>query len=132
MESKIYKTCGCECKNCNANSNTNSNIRKCKKCNFEGEVSLYFYKTGKVNSYRHTCKKCYSNENSKNRDKDLLYHENDFDDLPTEIKIKIFKLSLENSNIKKIARDVKCKYNMLWYAIKSKQVENFAKLYYRN
>jgi len=127
METKIYKTCGCECKNC-----INTNIRKCKRCNFEGEISLYFYKTGRTNSYRHICKKCFSKQSSENTDKDLLYFETDFDDLPTEIKIKIFKLSLENTNLKKIARDVKCKYNMLWYAIKAKQVENFAKLYYRN
>ena len=126
MESKIYKTCGCECKNHN-----NINIRKCKKCNFEGEVSIYFYKTGRLNSYRHTCKKCYSERNSKNRDKDIKYYQNDFDDLPTEIKIQIVNLCSKYTNIKKIARDVKCKYNMLWYAYKAKQIENFAKLYYR-
>jgi hypothetical protein len=126
MESKIYKTCGCECKNCN-----NINIRKCKKCNFEGQVNIYFYKTGKGNSYRYICKKCYLKKQNDNTDNDIKYFETDFEDLPKEIKLKIFHLTIEHKNIKEIARQSKCKYNMIWYAVKSKQIEKFAKLYFR-
>jgi len=128
MENKNYKMCGCECKN----HDNKTNIRKCKKCKFEGEVSIYFYKTGKLNSYRHTCKKCYSERNSKNRDKDIEYYQNDFDELPKKIKIQIVSLYSKHKNIKKIARDVKCKYNMLWYAHRAKQIENFAIKYNLN
>ena len=114
----------------------NSENRKCKKCNIVKILQNDFYKTGnkKKNgdlSYQYTCKNCYCKRQLDNADKNIKYYENDFDDLPTEIKIKLFKLSLENTNIKAIARDVKCKYNMLWYAIQSKQIQKFGDKFYR-
>ena len=114
----------------------NSENRKCKKCNEIKNLKNDFYKTGnkKKNgdfSYQYTCKNCYCKRQRDNTDNDIKYFETDFEDLPKEIKLKIFHLTIEHKNIKEIARQSKCKYNMIWYAVKSKQIEKFAKLYYR-
>jgi hypothetical protein len=110
--------------------------RKCKKCNEIKDLKNDFYKTGikKTNrefSYQYICKKCYCKRQRNNTDNDIKYFETDFDDLPTEIKLKIVQLSLENRNIKKIAKDTKCKYMTIWYAVKSKQIQKFNELYIR-
>tara|TARA_R110000772_G_scaffold252184_1_gene367437 strand:- start:738 stop:1166 length:429 start_codon:yes stop_codon:yes gene_type:complete len=128
---EIKKRCGCICNNC-----IDGTIRKCKKCNFEGIADGYFYKTGykKKNNkfgYQSICKKCYTKRNNENRDKELEHYENDFDNLPEDVKIKIVLLRLETTNIKYIAKTVKCKYNMLWYANRARQIEKFSKYYIR-
>jgi len=92
-----------------------------------------FYKIngGKKIYYRLKCKLCFCIMNSKYRDKNLLYYENDFDELPHDVKLKVVLLCLENHRLKYIAEQVKCKYNILWFGIKSKQIENFAIKYVR-
>tara|TARA_R110001606_G_scaffold24136_1_gene80260 strand:+ start:66 stop:461 length:396 start_codon:yes stop_codon:yes gene_type:complete len=107
--------------------------RTCKLCNIIKNLKSSFYKTSKkkdgTQSYQNICKPCYSKRNSNNTDNDLLHYENDFVDLPLEIKIKIVELDLNDKNLKRISRTVKCKYFMLWYALKAKQIEQFAILY---
>lgn len=113
------------------NSKTN---RKCNVCNEVKNLDKDFYKIRDIKKeyYRKKCKVCFcKNQFLKYRDKDLLYHDNNFDDLPKEIKLSVILLCLENHNLKYISKIIKCKYNTLYYAYKSKQLENFATNYAR-
>ena len=113
------------------NSKTN---RKCNNCNEVKNLKTDFYKINSVKKeyYRKQCKVCFcKNQFLKYGDKDLLYHDNNFDDLPREIKLKIISLCLDNRQLKYISKIVKCKYNTLYYAYRSKQLEIFATNYAR-
>ena len=106
--------------------------RKCKVCKEIKNLENEFYKTGytKKNgdlSYQNICKKCFSKRNIDNRDKDIEHFENDFDYLPRDIKTKIALLSVDNTSIKEIATKSKCKYQMVWYAKKAKQIQKYYK-----
>ncbi len=108
--------------------------RKCIVCNEVKNLKTDFYKmySKKKNIYyRYKCKPCFCKSNSKYRDKDLLYFENDFDLLPEDVKLKIVLLCLENHNLNYISQTVKCKYNTIWYGLKSNQVEDFGIQYIR-
>ena len=107
--------------------------RICKECKNEKNLKTDFYEIPikKKIYYRRYCKPCYCLLNGKYRDKDLIYFENDFDELPYDVKLRVLLLCLENHSLKYIAQQVKCKYNTLWFGIKSKQIENFAVQYVR-
>ena len=104
------------------------NSRKCNSCNKIKNLKTDFYKIQgeKKIYYRTKCKPCFCIWNSKYRDQNLLYYGNDFDDLPEDIKLQIVLLCLENHSIKYISEQVKCKYNTIWYGLKSNQIEDFA------
>jgi len=110
------------------------NTRKCIVCNETKNLETDFYKIGdpkKKIYYRTKCKPCFCKLNAKYRDQNLLYYENNFDLLPEDVKLKIVLLCLENHNLNYISQTVRCKYNTIWYGLKSNEIENFAIRYVR-
>jgi hypothetical protein len=109
------------------------NTRKCKICNETKNLETGFYKTGgsKKIYYRTQCISCFCKSNTKYRDKNLLYYENNFDLLPKDVKLSVVLLCLENHTLNYIAKTARCKYNTLWYGLKSNQIENFGIRYIR-
>ncbi len=102
--------------------------RTCKECKKTKDLKNEFYKLHikKKIYYRRFCKPCYCLLNSKYRDKNLIYYENDFDDLPYDVKLQVLLLCLENHSLKYIAQQVKCKYNTIWFGWKSNKIEKYA------
>ena len=107
--------------------------RKCIVCNQVKNLENDFYKIHGVKKiyYRTKCKPCFCKSNAKYRDRNLLYFVNNFDLLPEDVKLSVVLLCLKNHSLNYISQTVKCKYNTLYYGLKSNQIENFGIKYIR-